>query len=279
MPEGPEIRRAADRLERALRGQVLTRVQLERDDLRAFAPQLLGSRVTRVDTRGKAMLTRFDNGLSLYSHNQLYGRWYVVRSGQQPRTGRSLRVGLHTDKNSALLYSATDISVLAPGDEDTHPFLSRIGPDVLDPLLDSGDIEKRLNEPRFRRRALASLYLDQGFLAGIGNYLRSEILYFARVHPQARPADLDRNARRRVARQTLIVTLRSYRTGGITNRAGRAARLQAAGAGYEDRRFAAYSRADRPCYQCGSKIRRREFATRAVFFCPACQRLRKLRHG
>jgi formamidopyrimidine-DNA glycosylase len=54
---------------------------------------------------------------------------------------------------------------------------------VLDPLLTWRDVSRRLNEPCLRNRSLGSLYLDQGFLAGIGNYLRSEILFavFARA--------------------------------------------------------------------------------------------------
>ena len=271
MPEGPEIRRAADRIQRALRGRQLEAVELLHNDLSAMAPALVGSTVTAVDTRGKAMLTRFDCGLSLYSHNQLYGRWYVMRAGNRPNTGRSLRVGLHTSKHSDLLYSATDITLLTHEEELEHPFLLRIGPDILDPTLTAGAVARRLHEPTFAGRALASLYLDQAFLAGIGNYLRSEILYFARVHPRARPVDLDHNALRRLARQTLAVTWRSYRTGGVTNLAGRASAMQAAGAGFEDRRFAAYSRAGRRCYRCDRKIRRQDLATRAVFWCAGCQ--------
>lgn len=271
MPEGPEIRRAADRIQDALRGEVLQSVELPHAGLAQYESILTGSEVTAVDTRGKAMLTRFDCGLSLYSHNQLYGRWYVLPAGKRPNTRRNLRVGLHSENHSALLYSATDIALLTHEEELEHPFLHRIGPDILDPRLTAATIVQRLNSPAFRKRGLASLYLDQAFLAGIGNYLRSEILYFARVHPQDRPADLDRNAIGRLARQTLAVTWRSYRTGGVTNLAGRARAMAQAGAGFEDRRFAAYGRAGRHCYRCEAKIRRVSLAARAVFWCPRCQ--------
>lgn len=40
------------------------------------------------------------------------------------------------------------------------------------------------------------LLLDQGFLAGVGNYLRSGILCVARWHPDARPGALDRAQQR-----------------------------------------------------------------------------------
>ena len=181
MPEGPEIRRAADKVAAVLVGKTIETVGFGLAPLKPFESRLSGRTVTAVDTRGKAMLTRFDNGLTLYSHNQLYGRWYVRARGDLPRTRRSLRVALHTAMHSALLYSATDIEVLDAAGLESHAFLSRLGPDILDPELRWQAIASRLNERRFRARSLASLYLDQRFLAGIGNYLPTEILYFAQL--------------------------------------------------------------------------------------------------
>ena len=74
MPEGPEIRLAADRIAKVLVGQDIIDSYFAFQWLRRPARKLTGSTVTAVDTRGKAMLTRFDNGLTLYNHNQLYGR-------------------------------------------------------------------------------------------------------------------------------------------------------------------------------------------------------------
>ena len=113
MPEGPEIRLVADRLEAALGGQIVEEVYFGLPRLQAFSESLQGRRVTCVESRGKALLTRFDSGLTLYSHNQLYGRWYVEPRGKLPRTNRNLRVGLHTATRSALLYSASEIAVLS----------------------------------------------------------------------------------------------------------------------------------------------------------------------
>ena len=52
-------------------------------------------------------------------------------------------------------------------------------------------LKARLQHKSFQRRRFTSLLLDQGFLAGLGNYLRSEILFVARVHPTLRPIDCD----------------------------------------------------------------------------------------
>ena len=101
MPEGPEIRLAADRIAKVLVNREIRKAQLTLPSLLPFRRRLIGASVTAVDTRGKSMLTRFDNGLTLYSHNQLYGRWYVTRRDRTPRTRRSLRVALHTDGDHA----------------------------------------------------------------------------------------------------------------------------------------------------------------------------------
>ena len=51
-------------------------------------------------------------------------------------------------------------------------------------------LQERLESPLFLRRRTGSLFLDQAFLAGTGNYLRSEILFVSGVHPSRRPCDL-----------------------------------------------------------------------------------------
>lgn len=271
MPEGPEIRREADAIANAVAGQPLVELELNLTALRPYHDELFESGVTRVDTHGKAMLTRFACGLTLYSHNQLYGRWIVRRRGKLPRSNRTLRVGLHTAEWSAVLYSATDVKVLTDDELAVHPFLRKLGPDVLDSTLEWRAIVARLKSAPFRGRALGALYLDQGFIAGIGNYLRSEILHFAQLHPARRPQDLAARELNALARQTLAVTLRAYRAKGVTNEAARVARLKAAGNPYSTFRFAVFDRAGEPCYHCGTGVTRISVSSRRLYFCPTCQ--------
>ena len=107
MPEGPEIRRAADNLEAAIKGKPLTDVWFAFPQLKPYQSQLIGQHVTHVETRGKALLTHFSNDLTLYSHNQLYGVWRVVDTGEEPQTTRVLRVKLQTADKTILLDPGT----------------------------------------------------------------------------------------------------------------------------------------------------------------------------
>ena len=271
MPEGPEIRRAADRVAKVLVNKHIVDAVLTPPDLRRFRRRLEGSRVTAVDTRGKAMLTRFDNGLTLYSHNQLYGRWYTTRRPKIPETSRQLRVALHTDTHSALLYSASDIEVLDASQLASHPFLSRIGPDILDPDLTRDQIVSRLGLRAFCRRALGGLYLDQSFLAGVGNYLRSEILWASRLSPTLRPVDLTAKQGQSLATETLRISRRSYATRGLTVPSRLARELRAAGWTFAEHRFQVFGRDGKNCHACGTVIRREVMGSRNVFICPTCQ--------
>ena len=271
MPEGPEIRRAADAIESAIGGRKATRVSFAFAHLKRFEGRLRDRRVKRVETRGKAMLIHFEGGLSIYSHNQLYGRWFVRKAGSLPKTKRSLRLAIHNDERSALLYSASEIDVLETKKLADHPFLAKLGPDVLDPELTESKLATHMADRRFARRQLHALLLDQGFIAGIGNYLRSEVLFEAGLHPVRRPGELSRSELRRLARAVLRISKRSYRTGGITNDERRAKRLKNGGMPRPDYRHHVFTRGGRECWSCSTKIIGQRLASRSIFHCPRCQ--------
>lgn len=271
MPEGPEIRLAADRIADKLVNRVAEEVSFGLPKLVRFGPRLSGQRIGSVETRGKAMLIHFDNDLTLYSHNQLYGRWYVRARDSYPKTNRSLRVAIHTEQTSALLYSASEIAVLDASGVTEHPFLRRIGPDLLDPALTPQRVVARLRDARFRNRAVGGLYLDQGFIAGVGNYLRSEILHFAGVHPKQKPSELSAAVQRKLAKETVAVGQRAYLQRGVTNTPSRVLKLKKLGLTRRRYRHAVFARAGEPCYRCSSRVEKTSVAARRLYYCPACQ--------
>ena len=271
MPEGPEVRRQADRLAKALVGRPLTEVWFEPTRLKAWETPLQAAGLTAVTTRGKVFLLRFTDGHTLYVHHQLYGRWSVARAGSKANSTRTLRLALRTDAVGALLWSATDVQVLDDAGLAAHPYLRKLGPDVLEPTTTVDLVLARLDEARFRRRSLAALFLDQGFLAGIGNYLRTEVLWYAAVDPAARPVDLGSAARERLAAATVHICQRAYATGGVTNDPEGVAAGKATGLPRRAWRHCAFGRHGKPCPRCAGVIDRVEFTGRRLYVC-ACQR-------
>ena len=144
MPEGPEIKRVADELAAVLVGEKVVEVTFAFAHLKGYEKELTGRRVRQVRPRGKALLTEFNGGLTIYSHNQLYGRWVIVERGQIPQTDRQLRLALHTKEHACLLYSASDIELLDKEGVACHSFLNRLGPDVLETTEKSmGPLDKK----------------------------------------------------------------------------------------------------------------------------------------
>ncbi|MFK3708274.1 endonuclease VIII [Klebsiella sp. NPDC088457] len=262
MPEGPEIRRAADSLEAAIKGEPLTRVWFAFPQLHVYQSQLVRQRVTHIETRGKALLTHFSGGLTLYSHNQLYGVWRVVDAGEQPQSNRVLRVRLQTAEKAILLYSASDIAMLTPEQLAIHPFLLRVGPDVLDMALTAEEVKARLQSATFRRRQFSALLLDQAFLAGLGNYLRVEILWQVGLSGRHTASELDDRQLDALAHALLDIPRLSYHT------RGRGDENKHHGALF---RFKVFHREGEICERCGGVIEKTMLASRPFYWCPGCQ--------
>ncbi len=263
MPEGPEIRRAADKLEAAVSGKTLTDVWFAFPELKVFEQELIGQQVERIETRGKALLTHFSGGKTLYSHNQLYGVWRVVKAGEVSKTTRVLRVKLQTAQKAILLFSASDIQLLDEKQLAEHPFLQRVGPDVLDLTLTAEEVKERLLSPRFRRRQFSGLLLDQAFLAGLGNYLRVEILWAVKLTGTHKAQDLTPEQLDALARALLDIPRLSYNT------RGQADENKHHGAIF---RFRVFHRAGERCERCGGVIEKTMLSSRPFYWCPGCQR-------
>ncbi len=271
MPEGPEIKQAADKIAKAIAHQPIESISFAFDHLKSFESALAQERVISVTPRGKALLTRFSNQLSIYSHNQLYGVWYVRAAHSLPVTNRQLRLAIHTAQKSALLYSASDIAVLDDAELAAHPFLSKLGPDVLDHDTTVEMVRDLLLHKRFQRRGFPTLLLDQHFLCGLGNYLRSEILFVAGVHPTLRPVDCTPDQIEQLAAAAIALPRQSYATRGITNDLTLALQLKAAGHPRRVYRHWVFSRGGHPCYRCGTPILKDTVGGRRVYYCPSCQ--------
>lgn len=185
-----------------------------------------------------------------------------MKAGETPQTTRSLRVRLETEEAAVLLYSASEIEMLDESGVAAHPFLQRVGPDVLDMSLTVDQVKERLLSPRFHRRQFSGLLLDQAFLAGLGNYLRVEILWQAKLAPRHKAAELNETQLDALARACLDIPRLSYQT------RGRVDENKHHGALF---RFEVFHRAGKKCRRCGDIIEKTTLSSRPFYWCPGCQ--------
>lgn len=268
MPEGDTIWRAARTLHRALAGQTLLAARSSVAGVREAA--LVGRTVEAVESRGKNLLVRLDDGGALYTHMRMRGSWHIYRPGERwQRPERQARVVLETAGFVAVCFSAPVVELLSASALRRHPALTRLGPDLLSAGFDPAEARRRL-------RALGGLSIGealmaQSALAGIGNVYKSETLFlcgadpFRRLH-ELSDAELDRIVQK--ARALMSANL-----------SGRPRSTRGGGKGSErtswetSARTWVYRRRGRPCLRCGTPIRmRRQGAdARSTYWCPGCQ--------
>ena len=271
MPEGPEIWRTADSLTKLLKDKTITDLYFAFDELKKYESKLKGRKVKNVEARGKAILTYFDNDLAMYSHNQLYGKWLMSENGAEPDTNRSLRVAIHNNDGAAYLYSASQIEMLKIDEISDHSYIQKLGPDVLHPETTYDDIIGQFRSDDFQNRKLTTLLLDQGFVSGIGNYLRSEIMFYAGVDPEQKLKAYSDDEKEALAKATVKISERSYETDGITNDQSIVEALKREKAKQKDYRHFVYKRTGNRCHKCGSVIEEDKTGGRKIYFCPNCQ--------
>jgi endonuclease VIII len=268
MPEGPEIFLAARKVHDAVAGQSVN-VQFlypKSQPIQQQWPKRV--RISRVYARSKAMLTEFEHDVVLYSHNQLYGQW-VVHKKSEPLLPKQVRLIFETDQAKVVLYSATDFKWLKRGHEKEHPYLAKLGPDVLEVSVTAAKVSQRLSE--YPKRVIADALLNQQVVAGLGNYLRADILFTAKINPLLKIGALTEKQLKLVGQVAKQLTQRSVKNNGVVRPMSKYRHSLRQGLDYEQARFFAFDREGLPCWECGTTIARVEQGGRGLFYCPSCQ--------
>ena len=128
MPELPEVEAVRRRLEPAMRGARIDRVELRRADLRrpfpaGFAARLQGRRVRAVDRRGKYLLVPLDSGDTLLMHLGMSGSFRIDRGGS--RRARSAQLTL--DRHDHVVFTLSNGAVVTFNDPRRFGLMDLIG--------------------------------------------------------------------------------------------------------------------------------------------------------
>ncbi|HYB97930.1 MAG TPA: DNA-formamidopyrimidine glycosylase family protein [Candidatus Limnocylindrales bacterium] len=292
MPEGPEVRRYADLLAASLTGSAIRKVSARTRQARSWLDEhgesLDGRRLTTICSRGKHLIGYIEGNVYFHSHLMMWGRWRVDPS--EPEFDRRERARIVTEAGTAVLSSAPVFEIGSGDPFENVEHLRSIGPDILPyegiAAFDRDVFRRRLLSPAHCRYTIGAALLDQQLVAGIGNYLRCEILYCCGINPWRTVSALSEPEIGCLSATIPLLARRAYERSGTTVSDEEKQRLGSepglvyqAGREYGTRHYV-FRRTNLPCLRCGSTIRQQRQVTRfdeegehtrITYFCPDCQ--------
>ncbi|WP_148864612.1 bifunctional DNA-formamidopyrimidine glycosylase/DNA-(apurinic or apyrimidinic site) lyase [Marinobacter fonticola] len=271
MPELPEVETTRRGVAPFLENRIIRAARVYEPRLRWPIPEDLAERLTgaiplAVDRRAKYLLVRFDDG-TLMIHLGMSGSLRIVTDGS-PRLTHD-HVELELGENQLLRYNDPRRfgAWLWSDEPDTHPLLSHLGPEPLDPLAFTGHRLYQIS--RGKTTSIKALIMDSRVVVGVGNIYANEALFMAGIHPK-RPAG--KVGRARMVR--LVESIREILTaailmGGTTlrdfvNSDGKP--------GYFAQSLSVYGRGGEPCRHCGAILKEIRLGQRSTVYCGKCQR-------
>jgi formamidopyrimidine-DNA glycosylase len=190
MPELPEVETARRAVDRAARGKVIRSVWVVEDRIvfegvpaAAFVRALTGRRITGSDRWGKHYWLELDRRPWPVFHFGMTG-WTHVYASEAERP-KFLKLELVLEDGTRIGYrDPRRIGRVRLRDTPREePPISALG---FDPLHGLPPLKVFREEFARRTAPVKAVLLDQGFSAGVGNWIADEVLYQAKIDPRRR---------------------------------------------------------------------------------------------
>ena len=274
MPEIPEIRAHAERLETLAAGEVLKRFEpLSFTALKTASPQpndAVGWPLRSVGQRAKFLLLRFAppssgpdaSGLTFVVHLMQGGRLRVLEpDAKRPRRPRDGLARFEFDSGLGLMLTEPGTQKRAgvwvqAGDPTAAEPLVGLGPEATD--VDAAAMAELMAAHPAR---LHNFLRDQRTVSGLGRRLANEICHRAKLSPFAPTGRMDTPGVEAVVAAIGAVVDESLAAERELPQMSRSA----------ERPSAVHARTGQPCPVCGDLVRAVEYRDYSVNYCAACQ--------
>ncbi|GGK11542.1 formamidopyrimidine-DNA glycosylase [Caldalkalibacillus thermarum] len=278
MPELPEVEVVRRTLTKEITNKVIKQVDVfwpriitYPDNQDEFKLGLEGQKIGKLGRKGKYLLIEIGQHHELVVHFRMTGKFKLLPPEERFQKHIHLFFHFQGEKEGLAYHDVRkfgDFFLVPKGDYRVIKGLYQAG---IDPLDASFTYERFHGLLKSRKRQVKALLLDQSVIAGLGNYLCDELLWFPGeqgVHPARLSHELNEREMKGMYHRMLDVIHQSIRLGGNSFRDfsyGNGIK------GQFKQMLKVYAREGEPCFNCGTPIRRETVAGRSSHFCPACQ--------
>lgn len=274
MPEMPEVETVRRGLMRIAAGRQIKGIDVNygktiENDVEEFRQALIGQTIERIDRRGKYLLFRFSNDLTMVSHLRMEGSYFNQPTGAE--VDKHTHVIFHFTDGTDLCYRDTRkfgrMHLVKTGEEMTVGGLKTIGPEPTEEDFQFDYFKQILKKSRSK---IKPFLLDQSHMAGLGNIYADEVLWQTQINPEQPANSLTDDQIKRLRENIIAEIARATAGHGTTvhtfkNAFGDAGQFQ--------NELQAYGHSGDACPRCGTKLVKIKVTQRGTTFCPHCQAL------
>lgn len=279
MSEGPEIHRVSAQLNDELGGSRIVAVESRLKKARAWLeehPGLAeGKEIRRIYPAGKNIIWNLEGDIYFHFHLLMFGKIRTYPLRHRLEYDPKMRAHIITSDTQMLLINGQVFNIGIGDPFKQIPALMEIGPDICVVPFDHDLFLDRLNRPGHLDQEIGPALLLQTIAAGLGNYLKSDILFECRINPWTLVGNLSSEQQECLAATIPIVSQRALRNRGqtVTDEVMDQMMAESGVVKWRDKHWV-FRQSSHPCKICGTPIkmgRQGPEKGRVTFYCPQCQ--------
>lgn len=233
----------------------------------SFEALVTGRRIQAIDRRGKYLLIRLDENLTLIAHMRMTGRLNYFSENQEPEKHTHVVFRLEQGEvHFSDVRKFGRIQAIPTPLCLSESSLYKLGPEPLEAEFTPEVLRERFGK---KKLSVKAALLDQQVLAGLGNIYVDESLFRAGISPVRGVDTLTEQEISKLHQAIQNVLQAGIDAQGTSFRDYRDANGEK---GAFERELLVYGRGGQPCQVCGQTLERLRLAGRTTVYCSRCQR-------
>ncbi len=220
MPEVAEVRRIVDQMSEVILNQTLESIQILSGRYLKSKPEnyidftnALQMRITNLNCKGKFIYFETDSVWNIWNTLGLTGGWTKDSENEHNRLKFNFAnidpVYFYDIRNfGTIKFCKSEAALLKK--------IKSLGPDILQEVIPDNVFKSLLRAKG--KKTLPEVLMDQSVLAGVGNYIKAESLYLAKISPHRLASSLTDDEYSLLNQAIHSVATESYKSGGSTFR-------------------------------------------------------------
>jgi formamidopyrimidine-DNA glycosylase len=245
MPEIVEVRKTKDFLKKNMKNKYIKSISILKGRYKTHKPfdlyykirNNLPLKVLDIKTKGKFMYFILEHNFYIFSTLGLRGGWaYKLNNSKKVGDYKFPKLLDYISKDNYEKYHKTSINNLnvefklkglnkivyyydslsfgtlkvIDNKEELEKKLNQIGPDIMDDTTTISIFIKQITKKNNLNKYIGNVIMNQKVISGIGNYLRSDILWLSRISPFRKVKDLSEKELELIYNNSRKLTWESY---------------------------------------------------------------------